>query len=105
MFDASKARSLADRPWGGKSGPMKTSLPNQPSVASRLSRAARDERRLERRAADGRAGLRRPGESWAQERQREAKAQAAQRRIEARFGALIARLDADDSTTQDRSHA
>ena len=84
---------------------METSLPSQPSVASRLSRAARDERRLERRAADGRAGQRRPGESWAQERRREAKAQAARRRIEGRFAALIARLDVDDLTTQDRSHA
>ena len=53
----------------------------------------------ERRAGDGRAGQRRPGESWAQERRREAKAQAARRRIEARFGALIARFDAD--TTAD----
>ena len=84
---------------------METNLPSQPSIASRLSRAARDERRLERRAADGRAGQRRPGESWAQEERRAAKALAARRRIEARFGALIARLDADDSTTQNRPYA
>jgi hypothetical protein len=84
---------------------MKISLPSQPSIAGRLSRAARDERRLECRAADGRAGQRRLGESWAQEERRAAKALAARRRIEARFGALIARLDADDSTTQDRSHS
>jgi hypothetical protein len=41
----------------------------------------------------------------AQDRRRAAKALAARRRIEARFGALIARLDVDDSTTQDRPHA
>ena len=84
---------------------METNLQSQPSIASRLSRAAHDERRLARRAADGRAGQRRPGESREQEARRAAKAQAARRRIEARFGALIARLDVDDPTTQDRSHA
>jgi hypothetical protein len=52
-------------------------------------------------AARGNAGR----ESWAQEERRAEKELGARRRVEARFGALIARLDADDSTTQDRSHA
>ena len=56
-----KVLPTADR--AAKVDLMETSLPSQPSLASRLSRAARDERRLERRAADGRAGQRvGPGE-------------------------------------------
>jgi len=55
------------------------------SVASRLGRARRDERRLERRAVDPRTGQHRPGESWAEENRRAAKAQQAMERVCARL--------------------
>ena len=55
------------------------------STASRLGRARRDERRLERRATDPRTGQRRPGESWAEEDRRAAKAEQAMERVCARL--------------------
>jgi hypothetical protein len=45
----------------------------------------RDERRLERRALDPRTGQRRPGESWAEEDRRAAKAEQATERVCARL--------------------